>query len=297
MKKLSLVAMSVCIALGLSACSPGPEKDSETKQETTTSTEKKAPELSGIDLTAIDETVRPQDDLFRHVNGAWLESTEIPGDKSRYGVFNVLYDDTQERLKSMIQEAADTDAKQGTNTQKLGDMYNSYMNVELANQLGLSPLQAELDSIKNISDMQQVSAKFGELYTKGVGGIFNFYVSPDAKNPGVVGMYLVQGGLTLPDRDYYSKDEEKFVKFRDATQTYMAALLSKAGIANPEQAATELMDLEKDIASKHISRVESRDAEKNYNKRSAQEVKSLMGSSFDWQAYACLLYTSPSPRD
>ena len=150
MKKLSLVAMSVCIALGLSACSPGPEKDSETKQETTTSTEKKAPELSGIDLTAIDETVRPQDDLFRHVNGAWLESTEIPGDKSRYGVFNVLYDDTQERLKSMIQEAADTDAKQGTNTQKLGDMYNSYMNVELANQLGLSPLQAELDSIKKI---------------------------------------------------------------------------------------------------------------------------------------------------
>ena len=116
MKKLSLVAMSVCIALGLSACSPGPEKDSETKQETTTSTEKKAPELSGIDLTAIDETVRPQDDLFRHVNGAWLESTEIPGDKSRYGVFNVLYDDTQERLKSMIQEAADTDAKEGTKT-------------------------------------------------------------------------------------------------------------------------------------------------------------------------------------
>jgi endothelin-converting enzyme/putative endopeptidase len=286
MKKLSLVAMGICIALGMSACSPNPENNSENQKEITKKAEKKAPELSGIDLTAIDKTVRPQDDLFRYVNGTWLETTEIPGDRSRYGIFNVLYDNTQEQLKTIIQEAADTDAAQGTNTQKLGDMYNSYMNVELANQLGLSPLQSELDSIKNISDMQQISAKFGELYTKGVGGIFNFYVSPDAKNPDIVGMYLVQGGLTLPDRDYYSKDEEKFVKFRDATQTYMAAVLQQAGVNNPEQAASELMDLEKDIASKHISRVESRDAEKNYNKRSAQEVKSLMGSSFDWQTYA-----------
>ena len=262
MKKLSIVAMSVCIALGLSACSPAPEKTSETKQDITKVATKKAPELSGIDLTAVDETVRPQDDLFRHVNGNWLESTEIPGDKSTYGVFNVLYDNTQENLKTLIQEAADTDAKSGSNTQKLGDMYNSYMNVERANELGLSPLQAELDSIKNINDMKQVSAKFGELYTKGIGGIFNFYVSPDAKNPDVVGMYLVQGGLTLPDRDYYSKDDEKFVKFRQATQQYMADLLSTAGVTNPEQAASDLMDLEKDIASKHISRVESRDAEK-----------------------------------
>ncbi len=286
MKKLSLVAMSVCIALGLSACSPSPEKETETKQDTTKVAEQKAPELSGIDLTAIDKTVRPQDDLFRHVNGAWLETTEIPGDKSNYGVFNVLYDDTQDHLKTIIQEAADSNAEKGTNTQKLGDMYNSYMNVELANSLGLSPLEAELDSINDISDMKQISAKFGELYTKGIGGIFNFYVSPDAKKPEVVGMYLVQGGLTLPDRDYYSKDEEKFVNFRNATQTYMAALLEKAGVSNPVQAASELMDLEKDIASKHISRVESRDAEKNYNKRSTQEVISLMGSSFDWQAYA-----------
>ncbi|MEH6711829.1 MAG: peptidase M13, partial [Paraglaciecola polaris] len=286
MKKLSIVAMSVCIALGLSACSPAPEKTSETKQDITKVATKKAPELSGIDLTAVDETVRPQDDLFRHVNGNWLESTEIPGDKSTYGVFNVLYDNTQENLKTLIQEAADTDAKSGSNTQKLGDMYNSYMNVERANELGLSPLQAELDSIKNINDMKQVSAKFGELYTKGIGGIFNFYVSPDAKNPDVVGMYLVQGGLTLPDRDYYSKDDEKFVKFRQATQQYMADLLSTAGVTNPEQAASDLMDLEKDIASKHISRVESRDAEKNYNKRSAEQVSALMGSSFDWQAYA-----------
>lgn len=279
MKKLSLVAIGVFVAMGLGACSPAQ------KTETTTVVEKKVPMLSGIDLKAVDESVRAQDDLFRHVNGNWLKTTEIPADKSRYGVFNVLYDDTQDNLKTLIQEAADTTAEQGSNTQKLGDMYNSYMNVEQANQLGLTPLQTQLDDIANIETMQQVAAKFGELYTIGVGGPFNFYTSPDAKNPEIIGLYLIQGGLTLPDRDYYSKQGEKFVKFRAATEKYMADVLALAGNQNPEQAASQLLQLETDIASKHISRVESRDAEKNYNKRTVAQVKDLM-ASFDWQAYA-----------
>jgi putative endopeptidase len=281
MKKLSLVAMGVLVAMGLGACSPA----QKTETEITSVAEKKVPMLSGIDLTAVDESVRAQDDLFRHVNGNWLKTTEIPADKSRYGVFNVLYDDTQENLKALIQEASDTTAEQGSNTQKLGDMYNSYMNEEQANQLGLAPLQTQIDDIANIENMQQVAAKFGELYTMGVGGPFNFYTSPDAKNPEIIGLYLIQGGLTLPDRDYYSKQDEKFVNFRAATEKYMADVLALAGNKNPEQAATQLLQLETDIASKHISRVESRDAEKNYNKRTVAQVKDLM-ASFDWQAYA-----------
>ncbi|MFQ3219946.1 MAG: putative endopeptidase [Paraglaciecola sp.] len=279
MKKLSLAAMGVLLAMGLGACSPAQ------KTETTTVAEKKIPLLSGIDLNAVDESVRAQDDLFRHVNGNWLKTTEIPADKSRYGVFNALYDDTQENLKTLIQEAADASAEQGSNTQKLGDMYNSYMNQEQANQLALAPLQTQLDDIANIENMQQVAAKFGELYTMGVGGPFNFYTSADAKNPEMVGLYLIQGGLTLPDRDYYSKQDEKFVNFRLATEKYMADILALASNKNPEQAASQLLKLETDIASKHLSRVESRDAEKNYNKRSVAQVKDLM-ASFDWQAYA-----------
>ncbi|MFT4789231.1 MAG: putative endopeptidase, partial [Paraglaciecola sp.] len=104
MKKLSLAAMGVLLAMGLGACSPAQ------KTETTTVAEKKIPLLSGIDLNAVDESVRAQDDLFRHVNGNWLKTTEIPADKSRYGVFNALYDDTQENLKTLIQEAADASA-------------------------------------------------------------------------------------------------------------------------------------------------------------------------------------------
>jgi putative endopeptidase len=277
MKKLSIIALGVSIALGLAACSPALQ--SEVAQTQT------MPAKSGIDLTAVDATVRAQDDLFRHVNGGWLKATEIPADKSRYGIFNVLYDDTQERLKSLIQEAAATSAEAGSNTQKLGDMYNSYMNEERANELGLSPLQGMLDSIAAIQTTEQLAAKFGELYVLGIGGPFNFYTSPDAKDPETVTMYLYQSGLTLPDRDYYSKEDEKYVNFRTATEKYMADILSKAGNANAEDAAKRIMALEKDIAANHLSRVESRDAEKNYNKFSKAEVSALM-ASFDWQAYA-----------
>jgi putative endopeptidase len=281
MKKVYILAVSVSIILGLSACNPA------TKTETTGSLQQAPTEalLSGIDLSAVDGVVRSQDDFFRHVNGSWLNTTEIPADKSRYGVFNVVYDETQENLKSLIQEAASVEAANGSNTQKLGDMYNSYMNETLANELALAPLQTLINEIAAIENTQQVAAKMGELYVLGVGGPFNFYTSPDAKNPEIVAMYLYQSGLTLPDRDYYTKQEEKFVTFRAATEKYMADILTKAGHADPVMAAKNLMQLETDIASKHISRVESRDADKNYNKRSVAQVKELF-AAFDWQAYA-----------
>ena len=281
MKIINILALSVSLSLGLSAC------NTTSKTETTPVAVmvSEAPMVSGIDLTAVDQNVRAQDDFFRHVNGTWLTQTEIPADKSRYGLFNVLYDDTQENLKTLIQESANTASEKGSNTQKLGDMYNSYMNVEQANKKGISPLTSLLSSIDDAENMQQLSKVFGELYVLGVGGAFNFYTSPDAKDPEVVTMYLYQGGLTLPDRDYYSKDEQKFVNFRAATEKYMAEILAKTGHVSGADAASKIMALEKDIAAKHLSRVESRDAEKNYNKQSAAQVKVLLGS-FDWQTYA-----------
>ena len=279
MKKISMTTLCISVALGLSACNP-------------TSKTASAPVLvsealltSGIDLTAVDKNVRAQDDFFRHVNGAWLTQTEIPADKSRYGLFNVLYDDTQKNLKTLIQKSASTEAEKGSNTQKLGDMYNSYMNTELTNKKGITPLQSLLDNISSTQNMLQLSRAFGELYVLGVGGTFNFYTSPDAKDPEITTMYLYQSGLTLPDRDYYSKEEEKFVNLRTATEIYMAEILTKVGHESGTKAARKIMALEKDIAGKHLSRVESRDAEKNYNKRSATQVKKLLGN-FDWQAYA-----------
>jgi len=279
MKKMSKLALSLSLVLGLSACNPG------TKSEITQTMVSEIAKTSGIDLTAVDQNVRAQDDFFRHVNGAWLTKTEIPADKSSYGLFNVLYEDTQKNLKMLIQESAKNKAEKDSNTQKLGDMYNSYMNVEQANQKGISPLKPFLDSISGAENMQQLSQVFGELYVLGVSGAFSFYTSPDAKDPEVVTMYLYQSGLTLPDKDYYSKEEEKFVNFRVSTERYMAEILTKAGHDSGTDAAIKIMALEKDIAGKHLSRVESRDAEKNYNKQSMAQVKALLGN-LDWQTYA-----------
>ena len=279
MNRTSTLALGVAVALGLMACQPAP--NTPTKQ-----VQPLAPAISGIDLSAVDNTISASHDLFRHTNGSWLNNTEIPADKSSYGVFNVLYDNTQENLKDLIQQAANTaNAEAGSNVQKLGDMYNSYMDEARVNQLGLSPLQDLLDKIAAIQTPQQLAAAMGEYYTLGVQSPLGFYVSADAKNPEVVTMYLYQSGLTLPDRDYYSKPEEKYQNFRAATEQYMAALLSKAGIQDASQAAEQLMALEQDIASKQVSRVESRDAEKNYNKKSVSELKQLL-TGFDWQAYA-----------
>jgi putative endopeptidase len=281
MKKLSILALGVGIALGLSACKPASDA-----QNTAASTAVPAAMLnSGIDQSAVDKGVRAQDDFFRHVNGTWLAKTEIPADKSRYSMFNLLFDDTQENLKTLIQEASAMKAESGSNMQKLGDLYNSYMDEDRANQLGLSPLKTQLDEIAAVENMSQVTAQMGKLNRLGVTAPMGFYTYSDLKDPTTTAMYLAQSGLTLPDRDYYSKQEEKFVNFRAATVKYMADILSAAGQQNTQQAAEALMKLETEIAAKQVSRVESRDAEKNYNKRSVGEVQDML-KGFDWQAYA-----------
>ncbi|MBC3765326.1 M13 family metallopeptidase [Neptunicella marina] len=279
MKKLTLIALGVSAALGLSACNPAPKTDTASTQA------EKKPLQSGIDVTAIDTAVAPGEDFFRYVNGSWLSKTEIPADKSRYSVFNILYDNSQVQLKEIIQDAAAEENADGSNNQKLGDMYNSYMNDKLANELGVKPVQPLLDEVAAISNASEFAAEMGKLGRLGVDAPFGYYVSPDAKEPGVYAAYYVQSGLTMPDKDYYFKDEEKFQKFRAAMLEYVEGVLTAAGYDNAKQAADNIMALETAIADKHLSRVERRDAEKNYNKRSTEEVTTLL-NGFDYAAYA-----------
>ena len=175
MKKLSALALGVSLALGLSACNP----NTNTQQPAQEVAEQAAEPLqSGIDLTAVDQQTRAQDDFFRYVNGAWLARTEIPADKSRYGMFNVIYDDTQENLKALIQEAAESADASNANAKKLGDMYNSYMDLDKANELGLTPLSGELESISQIDSLEGVAAEMGKLFNMGVQIPFGFFCLP-----------------------------------------------------------------------------------------------------------------------
>lgn len=286
MNKRISIAAAISLALGtLTACGPNPAEMKNAAESKADAVETKATMISGVDLSAIDETARAQDDFFQYANGSWLANTEIPADKSRFGMFNVVHDRTQKRLKQIIQNAASSDAKPGSNEQKLGDMYNSFMNEELLNKLGVSPLQGDLDSIAAIDSASGVAGKMGELFAHGVTGPFGFYVWPDAKNPEQYAMWMYQSGLSLPDRDYYFKEEEKYVNFRAALVTYIGDILRLGGYKNPEEAAKKIMALETFIAEKHITNVESRDAEKNYNRHTVAELSELMGG-FDWKAYA-----------
>ncbi len=245
-----------------------------------------APALkSGIDLTAVDHQVRPQDDFFMHVNGSWMKKTEMPADKSRLSMFSELADQADLQLQAIIQEAAKAKASSGSNQQKLGDLYNSFMDEATIEKLGFAPLAPELKAIQELKDHRQVASRAGYLFKHGVGGPLGFYVYPDAKNPGVYAMWLYQSGLTLPDRDYYLKDDEKFLGYRNAMKEYVSALLTLAGHDNPQRVAENVLALETAVAKNQISRVESRDAEKNYNKKSTAELKKLL-TGFDWDAFA-----------
>ncbi len=239
--------------------------------------------VSGIDKTAIDKDTRPQDDFFRYVNGTWLDETEIPASKSRYGVFNFLFDETQIQLQTIIQQASTNQTN--PNQRKLGEFYQSYMDVEAANLKQLTPLQPYLAQIEAIENYSELASTFAKLHKIGVSGVFDFFVYPDAKQPDTMIAYLYQSGLSMPDRDYYLKSDDKFVEARTALQKYIKAVLKAINHPNSNEASIQLMALEGAIAEQHISRVDSRDAEKNYLKQTQQQVNALFGS-FDWNAYA-----------
>ena len=286
MKKLSLIAAGVALAvgtLGLTACSPKQEG-----QQTQVEAKKaeKAQLTSGIDLQNMDTTAKPQEDFYIYTNGKWLQETTIPADKSNYGSFTQLYDEAQKNLKAIIEEASKAqNAAKGSDERKLGDFYNAYMDEQKAEELGISPLKDVMTKIQSASSHDEMATVMGELYGLGVGGPIGYYVNNDAKKSDQYAVYLYQSGLGLPDRDYYSKDDDKSKAHRVAYVEYMKDMLDMAGIKDAQGAAERIMALETQLADKQWTRVESRDANKRYNKYSSADFASYMGG-FAWQKYA-----------
>lgn len=284
MRKVSTLALSVALALGVAACSP---QQNQTETASEQSAEQAQKQLSsGLDMSDFNTEVRPQDDLFTYVNGGWVEKTEIPADRSRVGSFNELRDENQERLRKIIETAAASSPEPGSNADKIGDFFNSFMDVERLNELGYQPIAGDLEAINKLQNHDQVAAHFAQLARLGVSSPFGFYVYADAKKPDVNTMYMSQSGLGLPDRDYYLKDEEKFVEIRDAYQSYIADMLTLVGY-EAETAATaaeKVLELETKLAEVQWSRVESRNADNTYNKKTMDEVQELLGE-FNLGAY------------
>lgn len=276
MSKISTLALGIALSLGLASCASqqAPQSQVEVKK------------ASGIELENFDHQVRHQDDFYYSVNGKWLATTPIPADKSNYGAFSVLYEESQAALKQIIEEAAAKPNKaEGSVEQKIGDFYAAYMDSTLTDQLGIAPLKGQLADIAKTASHADIAALMGKLLTDGSGIPFGFYVNNDAKNSSQYGVYLYQSGLTLPDRDYYLKDDPKFVANREAMREYVRNLMSAAGYPHADAAAANVANIELFIAQSQWSRVESRDANKAYNKMSLKELQQLMGG-FEFDGFA-----------
>ncbi|WP_345880820.1 M13 family metallopeptidase [Shewanella algae] len=276
MSKISTLALGIALSLGLASCASqqAPQSQVEVKK------------ASGIELENFDHQVRHQDDFYYSVNGKWLATTPIPADKSNYGAFSVLYEESQAALKQIIEEAAaKPNRAEGSVEQKIGDFYAAYMDSTLTDQLGIAPLKGQLADIAKTASHADIAALMGKLLTDGSGIPFGFYVNNDAKNSSQYGVYLYQSGLTLPDRDYYLKDDPKFVANREAMREYVRNLMSASGYPHADAAAANVANIELFIAQSQWSRVESRDANKAYNKMSLKELQQLMGG-FDFDGFA-----------
>lgn len=285
--KKKLIASAVCLAF-VASCG----QQSSTEDKTVTAEKIEKTEVvqvttlkSGIELNNLDNKVRPQDDFYRYVNGTWLDNTEIPADKSTYGSFTALRDKSRRDVKAIIEETSKLEnTEKGSDAQKVGDLYRSFMNVEKLNRLGVSPLMPEFEKIDLMADHKDVSVYFAESQIIGTDAPFGFWVTNDSKNTTSYITYFTQSGLGLPDKQYYFKDDEKSVTLRADYLVHLEKMLALAGIKNSADNAKKIMALETSIADLHWTRTERRDRDKTYNKVAMGEL-SEMTSSFNWDAY------------
>lgn len=223
---------------------------------------------SGILTSELDPAVRPQDDLFRHVNGKWIARTEIPSDKARYGSFYALAEEAEKAVREIIEEAAT--AEPGTEERKFGDVYASFMDEARVEQLGAAPLTPLLAEVDAIATTSALLATAGRFERRGTSGFFQLFIDNDPGDPERYLVFFEQAGLGLPDESYYR--EEKFAEIREKYVEYLTKILGLAGLDRPAERAGRIFALETDLAKNHWDNVRSRDSEATYNLTSWNDV-------------------------
>ena len=229
----------------------------------------------GIDKTAMDLSVRPQDDFFRYVNGGWLKTFQMPADKSRFGTFDDLREKSDESVKEIITGGGD---------QKISDLYKSFMNTDAVEARGLKPISDSLARIDAIKAKDELPGAFARALRQGIGVPIDLSVGPDSKNTSVTIAGLSQAGLGLPDRDYYFNDDANSAKIRTGYVEYLTKLFALSGEADAAAKAAQVFALEKALAEHQWTMVENRDPQKTYNKISVGALGAL-APGFDWAAY------------
>jgi putative endopeptidase len=237
-----------------------------------------AQQVSGIDQALFSDNISPGENFYLHCNQKWLDTTPLPSDKSNYGVFTLLEDRTSEQVKQLIEQASATKSEPGSAAQKVGDLYNSVLNTEARDQAGTEPIRPMLDKIDSIGSQTELAEAMGQLSQIGVSGPFGAYVSVDARDSDSYALHITETGLTMPDRDYYLEAEPRYEEARRELVNYIVDLFSMASIQVGPSDAQGIVELETKLAKIQWTKTENRDPIKTYNKKSLDELESMLGT-------------------
>jgi putative endopeptidase len=239
---------------------------------------------SGLDLRWVDPAVRPQDDLFAHVNGGWLGSHEIPDDRAQDGAFRELRDRAEADVRAIVEDAV---GEPGAEARKIADLYASFMTVDRVEAAGIAPLRPLLSEVATAADRPALAGVLGRRQREGLAALFGVYVSPDAKDPSRYLVHLSQAGLGLPDESYYREDG--YAEIRERYVAHLSRLAALVGLPEPDRLASTVMELETALAAESWDRVTNRDAEKTYTLMTFAALREH-APGFDWEPWLAALY-------
>jgi len=240
---------------------------------------------SGVDTASMDTKVDPAEDFFLYVNGNWLKNNPIPAAEARWGSFIILNEQNTEMLKTILENSAKVnDAVKGSNVQKIGDFWRIAMDTVKLESDGVQPAMSGYNKIASAVDKKSLIEMIPSLHLQGIGGFFGSYVSQDVKNNERYMVWFSQGGLGLPDRDYYLKQDEKSKRIRNEYVKHLAKMYSLFGQTDGDKKAANILAFETGLASSSMSRVENRNMEKKYNLRALSQLQKDY-PSIPWKLY------------
>lgn len=287
MLRTSTLALSIALALGLTACGEAPQdaqqevRDAEAMAEPASTSP--AGLTSGIELENLDKTVPPQENFYQYINGQWLAQTEIPSDRARWGSFDELRERAEEQVLAIIEEFAAADGAAGSDEQKIGDLYHSFMAEERLNALGVEPLAADFARIEALSSHAELARYWGEQQEFRTGTPFGLFVSQDQMQSDQYITLMSQSGLGMPDRDYYVADSDDNLALRERYQQMIMDFWDAAGWEQGDVAAETVLAVETRLAEHHWTRVQNRDRRATYNKMTVADLQAE-APGIDWQA-------------
>ncbi len=273
MKKLFIIALSLTTIFLTVNCQ---QKKSNTEEKLFTE----------LVSTNVDSTISPRNDFYDFAVGKWLKNNPIPADQSIWASFTILYENTNKQVRKIVEAVAKEKAKRGTIAQKVGDFYSTGMDSAKIEKLGLKPLQPEFDRISKINSKRDLIKEVAHQHLYTSAPLFYFGAQPDAKNSDMMIAGLTQGGLGLPDRDYYVKDDKRSKQVRAEYVKYMQKIFTLLGDSKEqaEKNSGVIMKIETRLAKHSRTRVERRDPNKNYNKMSVNDLEKL-APNFDWKLF------------